>query len=172
MINITLKDGTIMQVENGATCLDVAKQISAGLARAALAAEVDGQTVDLKTPLEKDCTMSVLTFDDDMGKWTLRHTASHVLAQAVKHLYPDVKLAIGPAIDNGFYYDIDSEHNFTPEDLEKIEAEMKKIVKQGIPMIREEVSREDALNLFREKNEPYKVELIEDLPEGAFPFRG
>ena len=166
MINITLKDGTIMQVENGATCLDVAKQISAGLARAALAAEVDGQTVDLKTPLEKDCTMSVLTFDDDMGKWTLRHTASHVLAQAVKHLYPDVKLAIGPAIDNGFYYDIDSEHNFTPEDLEKIEAEMKKIVKQGIPMIREEVSREDALNLFREKNEPYKVELIEDLPEG------
>ena len=124
MINITLKDGTIMQVENGVTCLDVAKQISAGLARAALAAEVDGQTVDLKTPLEKDCTMSVLTFDDDMGKWTLRHTASHVLAQAVKHLYPDVKLAIGPAIDNGFYYDIDSEHNFTPEDLEKIEAEM------------------------------------------------
>ena len=166
MINITLKDGTIMQVENGATCLDVAKQISAGLARAALAAEVDGQTVDLKTPLEKDCMMSVLTFDDDMGKWTLRHTASHVLAQAVKHLYPDVKLAIGPAIDNGFYYDIDSEHNFTPEDLEKIEAEMKKIVKQGIPMIREEVSREDALNLFREKNEPFKVELIEDLPEG------
>ena len=166
MINITLKDGTIMQVENGATCLDVAKQISAGLARAALAAEVDGQTVDLKTPLEKDCTMSVLTFDDDMGKWTLRHTASHVLAQAVKHLYPDVKLAIGPAIDNGFYYDIDSEHNFTPEDLEKIEAEMKKIVKQGIPMIREEISREDALTLFREKNEPYKVELIEDLPEG------
>ncbi|MCD8356671.1 MAG: threonine--tRNA ligase [Clostridia bacterium] len=167
MINITLKDGTVLQTEEGSSCLDVAKQISGGLARAALAAEVNGETVDLKTPLTEDCALSILTFDDKMGKWTLRHTASHVLAQAVKHLYPDVKLAIGPAIDNGFYYDIDSEHNFTPEDLEKIEAEMKKIVKQGIPMIREEVAREDALAMFREKGETYKVELIEDLPEDA-----
>ena len=133
MINITLKDGTIMQVENGATCLDVAKQISAGLARAALAAEVDGQTVDLKTPLEKDCTMSVLTFDDDMGKWTLRHTASHVLAQAVKHLYPDVKLAIGPAIDDGFYYDFDREGGFTPDDLE---AEVSDFIPAGVGFFR------------------------------------
>ncbi len=165
MLNITLKDGSVLQVEENSTCLDVAKSISGGLARAALAAEVNGKTVDLNTPLTEDCELSILTWNDDMGKWTLRHTASHVLAQAVKHLYPNTKLAIGPAIDNGFYYDFDSEHSFTAEDLTKIEAEMKKIVKQGIPMIRKEVSREDALAMFREKGEDYKVELIEDLPE-------
>lgn len=167
MLNITLKDGNVLQVEENSTCLDVAKSISNGLARAALAAEVNGETVDLKTPLTEDCELNILTWNDKMGKWTLRHTASHVLAQAVKHLYPDVKLAIGPAIDNGFYYDIDSEHSFTAEDLTKIEAEMKKIVKQGIPMIRQEVAREEALAMFREKGETYKVELIEDLPEDA-----
>ena len=167
MLNITLKDGTVLQAEEGSCCLDVAKQISGGLARAALAAEVNGETVDLMTPLTADCTLNILTFNDKMGRWTLRHTGSHVLAQAVKHLYPDVKLAIGPAIDDGFYYDFDSEHNFTPEDLEKIEAEMQKIVKQALPMVRSEISREDALAMFREKDEPYKVELIEDLPEDA-----
>ena len=167
MLNITLKDGTILNVEENSTCLDVAKSISGGLARAALAAEVDGETVDLNTPLTKDCALNILTWNDKMGKWTLRHTASYVLAQAVKHLYPNVKLAIGPAIDNGFYYDFDSEHSFTAEDLEKIEAEMKKIVKQGSPMIRQEVAREDAIAMFRDKGEEYKVELIEDLPEDA-----
>ena len=167
MLNITLKDGTVLQAEEGSSCLDVAKQISGGLARAALAAEVNGETVDLMTPLTADCTLNILTFNDKMGRWTLRHTGSHVLAQAVKHLYPDVKLAIGPAIDDGFYYDFDSEHNFTPEDLTKIEEEMKKIVKQALPMVRSEISREDAIAMFREKDEPYKVELIEDLPEDA-----
>lgn len=167
MLNITLKDGTVLQVEEGTSCLDAAKQISGGLARAALAAEVNGKTVDLMTPLTADCTLNLLTFADKMGRWTLRHTGSHVLAQAVKHLYPDVKLAIGPAIDDGFYYDFDSEHNFTPEDLEKIEAEMKKIVKQAIPMVRSEIAREQAIALFQQKNEPYKVELIQDLPEDA-----
>ena len=167
MLNITLKDGTVLQAESGSTCLDVAQSISGGLARAALAAEVNGNAVDLKTPLTEDCSLNILTFNDEMGRWTLRHTASHVLAQAVKHLYPEAKLAIGPAIENGFYYDFDTPHSFTAEDLEKIEAEMKKIVKQAIPMERVEISREEAIAMFEEKDEPYKVELIQDLPEDA-----
>ena len=167
MIQVTLKDGTALSVEQGSTCYDVAKSISAGLARAALGAQIDGQRCDLSTPLTKDCQLNILTFDDKDGRWIFRHTASHVLAQAVKRLYPQAKLAIGPAIDDGFYYDFDVEEAFTPEDLAKIEAEMKKIVKEAIPLKRREIPREEAIALFKEKDEPYKVELIEDLPEDA-----
>ena len=166
MLKITLKDQSVMEVEKGTTCLQAAKQLSEGLARAALAAQINGETADLTTALTEDCQLTFLTWDDDDGKWALRHTASHVLAQAVKHLFPDTKLAIGPAIDNGFYYDFDSEKPFTEEDLAALEAEMKKIVKQALPLERIEVSRQQALEWMREKNEPYKVELIEDLPEG------
>jgi threonyl-tRNA synthetase len=167
MIQVTLKDGTALSVEQGSTCYDVAKSISAGLARAALGAQIDGQRCDLSTTLTKDCQLNILTFDDKDGRWIFRHTASHVLAQAVKRLYPQAKLAIGPAIDDGFYYDFDVEEAFTPEDLAKIEAEMKKIVKEAIPLKRREIPREEAIALFKEKDEPYKVELIEDLPEDA-----
>ncbi len=167
MLNITLKDGTVLAVEEGTNCYDVAKRISPGLARAALGASIDGQRCDLSTPLTKDCSLGILTFDDSDGRWIFRHTASHILAQAVKRLYPDAKLAIGPAIDDGFYYDFDTEHTFTPEDLEKIQGEMKKIVKEAIPLVREEIPREEAIRMFRDMGEPYKVELIEDLPEDA-----
>ncbi|SMC75155.1 threonine--tRNA ligase [Papillibacter cinnamivorans] len=167
MIRIALKDGSVIEKEPGLTCLQVAEGISAGLARAALAAELDGKTVSLTTPIKKDCALSILTWESDEGKWVLRHTASHILAQAVKRLYPETKLAIGPAIKDGFYYDFDSETVFTPEVLEKLEAEMQKIVKENLPLTRFELPREEALRFMREKNEPYKVELIEDLPEDA-----
>jgi len=167
MINVTLRDGVVKQYNEGTTAMEVAESISAGLARAALAAEVDGQVVDLFTPLEKDCTLNLLTFDTDGGKHALRHTASHILAQAVKRLYPGVKLAIGPAIENGFYYDFDTEKPFTPEDLEKIEAEMAKIVKEDLKLERFTLPREEAIEFVLEKGETYKAELIRDLPEDA-----
>lgn len=167
MLNVTLKDGSVLSVQEGDSAFKVAESISAGLARVALAARVDGKAVDLRTPLTKDCALEILTFDSPDGKWALRHTASHVLAQAVKNLYPQAKLAIGPAIENGFYYDFDIDHPFTPEDLKKIEEEMKKIVKQALPMVREEVTRADALRLMEERGEPYKIELINDLPADA-----
>lgn len=167
MIQVTLKDGTVFSVEEGKTAYDVAKEISTGLARVALGAQIDGEKCDLSTPLTKDCTLNILTFADKDGRWIFRHTASHILAQAVKHLYPQAKLAIGPAIEDGFYYDFDIEEAFTSDDLKKIEGEMKKIVKAGIPLVRKEISREKAIKLFQEKEEPYKVELIEDLPEDA-----
>lgn len=167
MLNVTLKDGSVLSVQEGDSAFKVAESISAGLARVALAARVDGKAVDLQTPLTKDCALEILTFDSPDGKWALRHTASHVLAQAVKNLYPQAKLAIGPAIENGFYYDFDIDHPFTPEDLKKIEEEMKKIVKQALPMVREEVTRADALRLMEERGEPYKIELINDLPADA-----
>lgn len=167
MLNVTLKDGSVLSVQEGDSAFKVAESISAGLARVALAAGVDGKAVDLRTPLTKDCALEILTFDSPDGKWALRHTASHVLAQAVKNLYPQAKLAIGPAIENGFYYDFDIDHPFTPEDLKKIEEEMKKIVKQALPMVREEVTRADALRLMEERGEPYKIELINDLPADA-----
>lgn len=166
MINITLKDGSKLQVENGSTAYDVAAKISQGLAKKALGAKVDGQSVDLMKKLDKDCELEILTFDDEDGRWDLRHTASHILAQAVKKLYPSAKLAIGPAIDNGFYYDFDLENPFTPEALEKIEKEMESIVKEKIAIERFELPREEAIKFMQEKDEPYKVELIEDLPEG------
>jgi len=167
MINITLKDGIVKQYQKGITAMEVAESISAGLARASLAAEVDGQVVDLSTALEKDCTLNLLTFDTDGGKHALRHTASHILAQAVKRLYPGVKLAIGPAIENGFYYDFETEKPFVPEDLEKIEAEMAKIVKEDLKLERFTLPREEAIGFVLEKGEPYKAELIRDLPEDS-----
>lgn len=166
MLNITLKDGNIVNAEKGSTCLQVAEGISAGLARVALAAEVDGQVVDMNTPLESDCALSILTFGDDGGKLAFRHTASHVLAQAVKRLYPETKLAIGPAIKDGFYYDFDSETIFTPEILEKLEDEMRKIIKEKLNLERFELPRDKAIDCMREQCEGYKVELINDLPEG------
>lgn len=166
MINITLKDGSKIQVESGSTAYDVAVKISQGLAKKALGAIVNGESIDLMKKLDTDCELEILTFDDEDGRWDLRHTASHILAQAVKKLYPNAKLAIGPAIDNGFYYDFDLETPFTPEDLEKIEKEMEKIVKEKIAIERFELPRDEAIKFMKDKDEPYKVELIEDLPEG------
>ena len=166
MIKITLKDGSIQEYQEGITILQVAEGISAGLARAALAGEVDGRIRDLDYKLEKDCSLNLLTFSDEGGRLAYRHTASHVLAQAVKRLFPKVKLAIGPAIDNGFYYDFDIERNFSPEDLSKLEKEMEKIIKEDLPLERFTLPREEAIKFMEEKGEPYKVELIRDLPEG------
>ena len=166
MINITLKGGTVKEFDAGVTPYEVAKSIGAGLAKSVCAALLNGKEADLRTPITEDCSVELLTFDDDYGKWTFRHTASHILAQAVKRLYPNVKLAIGPAIDNGFYYDFDTDVMFTPEMLEKIEGEMKAIVKEDIALERFTMSREDAIKYFTEKGEIYKVELVEELPEG------
>jgi threonyl-tRNA synthetase len=166
MIQVTLKDGSKKEYRKGITIKEVAQDISAGLARVVLAGEVDGKVMDLSAELHQDCTLHLLTFDDEGGKHALRHTASHVLAQAVKHLYPNAKLAIGPAIDTGFYYDFDVEKPFSVEDLEKIEAEMQKIVKEDIKLERFTLSRDEAIKFMEERNEPYKVELINDLPEG------
>ena len=167
MVKITLKDGSVMELEQGATALDAAKKISEGLARNVLACQIDGETHDAMTPIHQDCSLNLLTFEDEMGRWTLRHTAAHVLAQAVKRLFPEVKLAIGPAIENGFYYDLDSPFPFTPEIMEKIEEEMRKICKEKLPLERFELPREEAIRYMEEKGEPYKVELINDLPEDA-----
>ncbi|APH24985.1 TPA: threonine--tRNA ligase [Clostridium botulinum] len=166
MIKITLKDGKVMEFEEGIKISDIAMKISPALYKKALAAKIDGETVDLMTELHKDSSLEILTFEDEMGKWALRHTGAHILAQAVKRLYPEVKLAIGPAIDTGFYYDFEADFTFTPEMLEKIEAEIKKIIKENHKLERFELPREEAINLMKEKNEDYKIELIEDLPEG------
>ena len=166
MLNIKLKDGSSLSVPEGSTALDAAKQLSEGLARAALACEINGNLSDLTTVLKDGDDLNILTFDSEGGRWTLRHSAAHVMAQAVKRLYPNTNFAIGPAIENGFYYDFDSDITFTPEHLEKIEAEMKKIIKEALPIVRSTLPREDAIAFMKEKNEPYKVELIEDLPEG------
>ncbi|EPY2307189.1 threonine--tRNA ligase [Clostridium sporogenes] len=166
MIKITLKDGKVMEFEEGIKISDIAMKISPALYKKALAAKIDGETVDLMTELHKHSSLEILTFGDEMGKWALRHTGSHMLAQAVKRLYPEVKLAIGPAIDTGFYYDFEADFTFTPEMLEKIEAEIKKIIKENHKLERFELPREEAIKLMKEKNEDYKVELIEDLPEG------
>ena len=151
---------------NGMAVIDIAKEISEGLARVATSAKVNGELVDLRTVVDSDAELEILTFDSEDGKGAFNHTASHIMAQAVKRLYPDTKLAIGPSIANGFYYDLDRETPFVAEDLEKIEAEMKKIVKEGLALERSTKSREDAIAYFKEKDEPYKVELVEDLPEG------
>ena len=146
---------------------EIAKDISEGLARVATAGELDGEVVDLRTVVDKDSHLNILTFDDEKGAGAFRHTTSHIMAQAIKRLYPNIKLAIGPSIADGFYYDVDSETPLTTDDLEKIEKEMKKIVKEDLPITRYTKSRADAIAYFKEKNEPYKVELIEDLPENA-----
>ena len=166
MIKITLKDGSVKDFPAGISAYEAAKEISMGLARNACAAKINGKNADLRDTLSEDCELEILTFDDEYGKRTFRHTASHIMAQAVKRLYPHAKLAIGPAVDDGFYYDFDVETKFTPEDLAKIEAEMKKIVKDDIKLERSYKSRNEAVEFFKEKNEPYKAELAEDIPEG------
>ncbi len=166
MIKVTLKDGSSKEYQNGITIKEVAESISAGLARVALAGEVDGKVKELDFKLENDCSLSLLTFADEGGRLAYRHTASHVLAQAVNRLFPNIKLAIGPAIENGFYYDFDTEKNFAPEDLAKLEKEMEKIIKEDISLERFTLPREEAIKFMEEKGEPYKVELIKDLPEG------
>ena len=163
---ITLKDGSKKEYSQPMSVIDIAADISEGLARVATAGEVDGETVDLRTVLDQDCHLAILTFEDPEGAGAFRHTTSHIMAQAIKRLYPQVKLAIGPSIADGFYYDVDSDTPLTTEDLEKIEKEMKKIVKEALPITRFTKPREEAIAYFKEKNEPYKVELIEDLPEG------
>ncbi len=165
MMKITLKDGSVKEYESKKTVIDIARDLSEGLARAATAAKVNGELVDLRTEIDKDSELEILTFDSEEGKGAFFHTTSHILAQAVKRLYPETKLAIGPSIEHGFYYDLDRETPFAAEDLEKIEAEMKKIVKENLPIERFTKPREDAIAYFKEKGEPYKVELIEDLPE-------
>lgn len=164
-MKITLKDGSVKEYAEAKSVLDIASDISEGLARAATAGEVDGTVVDLRYMVDKDCELNILTFNDEEGKKAYRHTVSHILAEAVKRLYPEAKLAIGPSIDTGFYYDFDHE-SFDREALDKIEAEMKKIIKEGAKIERFTLPREEAIQLMKEKNEPYKVELIEDLPEG------
>ena len=164
---ITLKDGSTKEYDQAMSVLDIAKDISEGLARVACAGEVDGELVDLRTVVDKDCNLNILTFESEGGAWAFHHTTSHIMAQAIKRLYPGVKLAIGPSVADGFYYDVDSETPLTAEDLVKIEAEMKKIVKEALPITRFTKSREEAIAYFKEKDEPYKVELIEDLPEDA-----
>ncbi len=162
MIKVTLKDGVVREYENGVSVLDIAKSLGAGLYKAACLAKINGENADIRTVLNEDCEVSILTFDDDDAKKTFNHTCSHVLAQAVKRLYPSTKLAIGPAVDGGFYYDFDSEINFTPEILEKIEAEMKKIVKEALPLERFELEPAEAIALMQERGEIYKVELIKE----------
>ncbi len=165
-MKITLKDGSVMEFANSMAVIDIAREISEGLARAATVAKINGEIADLRTVVEGDCELEILTFDSEEGKGAFNHTASHIMAQAVKRLYPDTKLAIGPSIANGFYYDLDRETPFVAEDLEKIEAEMKKIVKEAFHLERFTKSREEAIAYFKEKDEPYKVELVEDLSEG------
>ena len=165
-MKITLKDGSFKEYEGSMSVLDITKDISEGLARVATSARVNGEVVDLRHVVDEDCELEILTFDNEEGKGAFWHTTSHIMAQAIKRLYPDTKLAIGPSIENGFYYDVDRETPFAAEDLEKIEKEMKKIVKEALPIERFTKTREDAIAYFKEKDEPYKVELIEDLPEG------
>ena len=167
MINITLKNGDIRSIEENITVLEFAKVLSRSLAKVALAAKVNDKIVGLDYVLTEDCKVELLTFEDNEGKIALRHSASHVLAQAVKRLYKNVKFAIGPAIENGFYYDFETEEPFTTEDLGKIQKEMEKIINENLPIVRSELSRAEAIKLFADKGEDYKVELINDLPEDA-----
>ncbi len=164
---ITLKDGSTKEYGSPMSVLDIAKDISEGLGRMATAGEQDGEVVDLRHVVDRDCQLNILTVNDPEGLAAYRHTTSHILAQAVKRLYPQAKLAIGPSIADGFYYDIDIDGGFTPEDLEKLESEMKKIIKEALPLRRFTLPRDKAIAFMEERQEPYKVELIEDLPEGS-----
>lgn len=164
MIKITLPDGSVKEHEKGITVLDATKDISEGLARVAMGAVVNGETRGMQEKINEDSEFKVLKFEDKEGKQIFWHTSAHIMANAVMRLFPDVKFAIGPAIDSGFYYDFDTEHRFTPEDLEKIEKEMAKIAKEGLVMERYEMPRDEALEYFKTHNEPYKVDLIENLP--------
>ena len=165
-MKITLKDGSVKEYESAKSVYEIAQDLSEGLARVACAGQVDGKVVDLRTVVDQDCSLNILTASDPDGLRTIRHTCSHVMAEAVKRLFPEAKLAIGPSIDTGFYYDFEHEP-FSRDDLDKIEAEMKKIIKEGHELKRFTLKREEAIQFMKEKNEPYKVELIEDLPEGA-----
>ena len=166
-MKITLKDGSVIEYAESKSVIEIASDISEGLARMATAGELNGEVVDLRTVVDHDCELNILTFNDEKGKGAFRHTASHIMAQAIKRLYPDTKLAIGPSIEDGFYYDIDRETPFTEADLEKIEAEMKKIVKEALSIEQFTMPRNEAIAYFKEKEEIYKVELIEDLPEDS-----
>ncbi len=166
-MKVTLKDGSFKEYAQPMAVIDIAKDISEGLARMACVAEIDGEVKDLRTIVDKDCTLNIFTAKDPEGLAALRHTASHVMAQAIKRIWPETKLAIGPSIADGFYYDIDRDEPITSDDLAKIEAEMKKIIKEALPLERFELPRAEAITLMKEKNEPYKVELIEDLPEDS-----
>lgn len=167
MVKVELKDGSKLEVELGMSILDIAKKISEGLARNAMVGKVDGEVKDLRYPIEKDCKLEILTFDDEDGKKAYWHTTAHIMAQAVKRLYGEsVKLTIGPSIENGFYYDFDVEKPISENDFEKIEEEMKKIIKEDLPLERYTLSRTEAIEFMKELDEPYKVELIEELPEG------
>ena len=164
-MKVILKDGSSKEYENSMAVIDIARDISEGLARVACAAELDGKVVDLRTVVDGEHELNILTFDSEEGKRAFRHTASHVLAQAVKRLYPQAKCTIGPSIEDGFYYDFDME-SLDRAALDALEKEMKKIVKEGASIERFTLPREEAIKLMQEKDEPYKVELIEDLPEG------
>ena len=169
-MKITLKDGSVLEYAESKSAADITKDISMGLYRNATACKIDGAVSDLRTMIDNDCALEILTFDDEDGRKAFNHTASHIMAQAVKRLYPDAKLTIGPAIDNGFYYDFDVEKSFSPEDLEKIEGEMKKIVKEGLEIERFELPVDEAIALMEEKNEPYKVELIKEHADKGEPI--
>lgn len=163
-MKITLKDGSFKEYSSAMPVIDIAADISEGLARAACAAEIDGQVSDLRTVVDKDCELNILTFDSEGGKKAYRHTCAHVMAEAVQNLYPEAKLTIGPAIDNGFYYDFDMP-SLSREDLDNIEKEMKKIIKKGDKLERYTLSKEEAVNLMTERNEPYKVEMVNEHPD-------
>lgn len=165
MIKITLKDGSVKEFPKGVKAKEIVASIGGRLLKEAVAAKINGEVFDLSTPVKEDCSLEILTFDDDDGKWAFRHTSSHILAQAVKRLYPGAKLAIGPAIDTGFYYDIDSDKSFSEEDLAAIEKEMEKIVKEDLLLERFELPRNEALEMVNKMGESYKAELINDLPE-------
>jgi threonyl-tRNA synthetase len=171
MINVTLPDGSVRQCESGTTSLDVANSISEGLARNVLAAKVDGQVIDATRPLNNDCSLQLLTWNDTEGKSTMWHSSAHLMAEALEFYFPGIKLAIGPPIANGFYYDVDfMEHAISEKDLEKVEQKMKELAKEKNPYIRKEVSKTDALAYFTEKQDPYKLELIEGLEDGSITF--
>lgn len=171
MINVTLPDGSVRPCENGTTSLDIAKSISEGLARNVLAAKVDGQVIDATRPLNNDCTLQLLTWNDTEGKSTMWHSSAHLMAEALEFYFPGIKLAIGPPIANGFYYDVDfMEYTISEKDLEKVEQKMKELAKEKNPYIRKEVSKADALAYFTEKQDPYKLELIEGLEDGNITF--
>ncbi|EOD00913.1 Threonyl-tRNA synthetase [Caldisalinibacter kiritimatiensis] len=167
MVKITLPDGSVREYQKGIKVIDIAKDISEGLARVVVGAKVNDEVVGLKTEIDEDSNVTLLKFNDEDGADIFRHTSTHILAQAVKRLFPDTKLAIGPAIKDGFYYDFDTEHKFTPDDLEKIEKEMKKIVKEDLDIERFELDRDEAIKFLKDRGEDYKVELVEDLPEDA-----
>ena len=170
MIQVTLKDGTQKQYEQGVSVLDVARDLSEGLARAACAGKINGEMVDLRTPITENVDLEIVTFNDSEGKWAFRHTAAHILAQAVTDLFPEAKLAIGPSIEEGFYYDFDVPNPFTPEDLDEIQKRAEEIIEENLEISKFYLSKNDALEKYRELDEKYKIELIEDFNANSYSF--